>query len=233
MFALLALLAGQDIAPPKIDPCVKYTGLGYAIGFRPAVPRQGDTVELIPMFVEFHGMPLAPVPSECATDWKVEGEGAKLQRDGTLQISASTVPGSEIKFSAQIGGSQGGRGYGSLKVIGAEQKVLSGKFGIAERGICVGNAAEIAFSASGYYTYTRPEDMFETKVSGSGQYTWDEPSGRLVLFHDDGRVYQRGTARWVDSRLVLDDIDPGGPMIADDPSIDASGPHCHLVLAGG
>ncbi|RYD45800.1 MAG: hypothetical protein EOP60_20095, partial [Sphingomonadales bacterium] len=161
MLALLSLLAAQDIEPPKIDPCTEYTGLGYAVGFRPSVPRQGDTVELIAMFVKFHGMPSAPVPAECASDWKIEGEGAELKQGGKLAISAKAVPGAEIKFSAQIGGRGGERGYGSLKVIGAEQKVLSGKFRVTAQTWCdTPVIAEMTFSARGYYTYTLPQDMF-------------------------------------------------------------------------
>lgn len=230
MFALLALLAAQDIPPPPSDKCSDYTGVGYGIGFQPSVPRQGETVELIPMFVKFHGMPREPVPPECARDWQVKGEGVKLLRGGKLKIDAKAVAGSQIQFSAQIGGKTGRRGYGGLTVIAADAQVLSGTFRVVERGTCTGNASEIRFNADGSYNYTRPEDMFETKVSGAGRYTWDAASGRMELHHDDGRLYQRGTARWTNGLLVLDDIDPGGPMISDYANLD---PDCHLVLASG
>lgn len=234
MFALLALIAAQDRVAPPPD-CSQSTGVGYGVGYQPSVPRQGETVTLTAMVVRGYGMPPEPADPKCVEDWKVEGEGVKLLNGGKLRISAKAVPGTEIRFSAHVGGIRGQRGYGSLKIIGANEQVLSGTFhiaerGPAERGICIGNVAEIGFSARGGYTYTRPEDMFETKVTGSGSYKWDAASGRLELFDDDGRLYQRGTARWVDGRLVLDDIDPGGPMSPDDPSL---GLHCHLVLTGG
>ncbi|RYE01076.1 MAG: hypothetical protein EOP61_12240 [Sphingomonadales bacterium] len=224
MFALLTLLAAQDIQPPRIDPCAQYIGLGYTVGFRPSVPRQGDTVELIPMFVQSHGMPVTPVPPECASDWKIEGEGVKLEH-GRLRIGADAVPGAEVKFSAQIGGTGGGRGYGSLKIIGATQKVLAGKFSITAQERCeTPRIAEMTFSARGQFTYTMPDDMFETKVTGSGSYRWDGDTGRLELGGDEQPFKARwtGTAKWVDGSLVLEGIDLGGWSDS-----------CRITLAGG
>lgn len=224
MFALLALLAVQDRVPEPPD-CSESTGVGYGVSYQPAVTRQGDTIELTGMVVRGYGMPPTPASPQCVSDWKVEGEGVKLLRGGKLQISDKAVPGTVIRFSAQIGGIRGERGYGSLKVIGATEKVLSGRFSVAEQSGCTTpRIAEMGFSANGYYNYTLPEDMFETKVTGSGAYRWDGDSGKLELGGSDEpfRAQRIGTAKWIGGALVLEGIDPGGTSVK-----------CRITLTGG
>jgi len=225
MFALLALLAMQNVEPPRIDPCREYAGLGYAVGHRPAVARQGTTVELTGYSVRFNGGPVEPVPAECVRDWKIEGEGVKLLRGGRVEIDAKAVPGTEIRLSAQIGGERGGRGYGSFKIIGLDQKVLSGTFGVRRQERCdTPKIAEMTFSADGHYSHTLPEHMVETMVSGSGRYRWDGDTGKLELGGTaEPFVPQRtGTAKWIEGALVLEGVDPGGSSVS-----------CRITLGGG
>lgn len=226
MFAIVALLVAQDrVPPPVIDPCNEWVGLGYAAGHKPAVARQGDTVELTGFSVRFNGGPVEQVPDACVTDWKVEGEGVKLLKGGKIKIDPSAVPGTEIRFSAQIGGAQGRRGYGSFKIIGLNQKVLSGTFGVRRQERCeTPQIAEMSFSADGHYSYTRPEHMVETMVSGSGRYRWDGDTGKLELGGTaEPFVAERtGTAKWVDGALVLEGVDPSGTSSS-----------CRITLGGG
>lgn len=225
MFALLVLLATQKIEPPRMAPCNEYAGLGYAVAYSPAVPRQGDTLELTGYSVRFNGGPVEPVPAKCVRDWKVEGDGVKLLRGGRIQIDAKAVPGTEIRFSAQIGGEQGGRGYGSFKIIGLEQKVLSGTFGVrTQEGCDTPKIAEMSFSAQGHYSYTLPQHMVETMVSGSGRYRWDGDTGKLELggTAEPFAAQRTGTAKWIDGALVLEGLDPGG-----------SSGSCRITLGGG
>ncbi|MDG2535737.1 hypothetical protein P6144_18900 [Sphingomonas sp. HITSZ_GF] len=233
MLSLFMLLAqGVPVPPtPRDEAC---RGLGFAISYAPRVARQGETVTLVPMRVAGHGMPPEEMPSKCLDDWKVEGAGVKLVREKgsarrQLRIAADAVPGAEIHFWAQ---GENGEAHGRLIVIARDAQVLSGTFGKREQSGCLGaEVSEMAFTADGYYTWTRPDDMFETKVSGSGYYRWDAASGRFELLHGrEGKVLQRGTAKWIDGRLVLDSIEPGGPMGSDDGTNVSK---CHIVFSGG
>ena len=60
----------------------------------------------------------------------------KLLRGARLKIDAKAVPGTEIRFSASIGSKLGGRGYGSFKIIGVDEKVLSGGFSVVSQQGC-------------------------------------------------------------------------------------------------
>jgi hypothetical protein len=234
MFSLLTLLvlAAPTAPSPREDAC---DGVGFAISYAPRVPRQGATVTLVPMRVAGNGRIPEEMPSECLKDWKVEGEGVKLVRaKGSarrqLRIAPDAVPGREIRFTARNGDREV---YGRLVVIARDAQVLSGTFHTVEQGGCWGpEVAEMTFSADGHYTWTRPGEMFETMVSGSGGYRWDAATGVLDLFHPEqpGRVLQHGTAKWVDGRLVLDSIEPGGPMGSADGSMVSK---CHIMLSGG
>ncbi|RYD54267.1 MAG: hypothetical protein EOP60_08045 [Sphingomonadales bacterium] len=205
--------------------CTEFQGIGYAAGYTPSVARQGETIELVPMSVRFHGGPTEPVPLECATDWEVKGEGVKLLPGGKIKIRADAVPGTQINYSGHIGGKGGGRGYGAFTIIGAQQKVLSGTFIVRTQQRChTPKIAEMRFSSNGFYTYTLPADMVESMVSGSGTYRWDGDTGKIELggTSEPFEALKTGTAKWVDGTLVLEGIDPAG-----------SSASCQITLGGG
>lgn len=212
MIALLALAAGPG--------CKQIGTMPVGAELSRSVIRPGNRVGVRLYWVD-GPFGSKDVPLRCVKKLRVAGP-AQLTRDGKVAIASEAKSGDVVTLSMQIGGTPARR---MIRITGRDEQVLTGKWRPRSSEHCRGRLpAEIVFGDDGRYSFTFPEQMVETMISGGGTYSWNQASGALTMsWSPDAH-----TARFEGERLVLTgvefDLPPPPPPGAPAP------PPCRLVL---
>jgi len=208
----LALAAG---------PSCKHVGsspVGAEIGKR--VVRPGDRVTAS---LYYYDGPFGQkdVPRRCVKKLRVTGP-ATLARDGAILIAADARSGDTVTLSMVIGGNPASR---KIRITGRDEQVLTGKWHVVSSEHCQGRMpAEIVFADDGSYTFTFPEQMVETMISGGGKYSWDAATGALKM---SWSPYAQ-TARFDGDKLMFVGVE--FDMVPPPPPGEPAPPPCRMVL---
>lgn len=161
------------------------------------------------------------VPRRCVKKLRVAGP-ARLAKGGAIEIGTEAKSGDIVTLSMEIGGTPARR---AIKITGRDEQVLTGKWRPLASEHCQGRLpAEIVFDDDGRYTFTFPEQMVETMISGGGTYSWDQTSGALTMSWSPGAR----TARFEGDKLLLEGVE--FEMPPPPPPGEPAPPPCRLVL---
>lgn len=215
MFTMLALIgaaAGAD--------CRHIGSSLVGAEISPRVIRPGGHVDV---YLYYRDGPDGPkdIPRRCVKELRVTGP-ARLASDGDIEISDDAKSGDQVVLSMRIGGAPVSR---TLAITGRDEQVLVGKWAPIASERCQGRLpAEIIFDDDGRYTFTFPEQMVETMISGGGTYRWEPATGALTMSGSPGAA----RARFEGDRLVLEGVEFDMPPPP--PPGEPAPPPCRLVL---
>lgn len=217
-----ALVWGQSDV--RADDCQR--GQGWIPRLElPLTIRQGDRVPV--RYGRTHGpdgtYPLSP---KCLRNWKISDPRVKLTKDRlTILVPPDLPPGTEVTILADYDDGHGAAV--GFQVIARDAPTLAGTWRETAREGCEGRRiAEMVFSTAGRFSYTVPEQMVETMVTGAGDYRWDAATGALAMGSAPNFPW-RGTARRAGGTLVLEGINPTGFQLGE------TMPLCRITFSGG
>ena len=224
--ALVALAAAAPlpVADGRPADCERNRGW-IPLAEIPHVVRQGERVPVA--YTRTHGpdgrYPFSP---QCLREWRISDSRVTMSDDRRTIIVPADIPaGTEIRISAAYDDSREVR-IGFV-VLGRDARTLAGSWSEVGRENCAGDRiAELLFSTSGRYSFTRPRDMVETMTSGAGHYRWD-PATNVLEMGDGDRVHWRGKAVREGGALVIEGINLTG--FQNGPDL----PPCRITLRGG
>jgi hypothetical protein len=202
----------------------RHIGRHAYIRVAPLVARPGDRMTLSFVYRDGPDGEKA-VPLQCLQQLRVKGRAA-LERERVVRITGDAASGDKVRVVARIGDSEV---LADITVTGRDEQVLAGQWSQASAEHCYGRRlAELIFTADGRYSYTFPEQAFETMVSGTGSYRWDPATGALALGN------YKGIARRDGGTLTIEGIDIEGvpPVYPPGEAPPDAGP-CRIVLTGG
>lgn len=187
----------------------------------PLIVRQGERVPV--RYSRTHGpdgqYPFSP---ECLRNWTISNPRVKMSPDhGTIIVPPDLPAGTEVTITAAYDKARTVRLR--FHVLGRDEPTLAGTWSESERENCEGRRiAELVFSVEGDFSFTVPEQMVESMVTGSGRYRWDPGTGAL----DMGGLWQ-GKAKRTGHSLVIEGINLTG--FQNGPDL----PTCRITLSGG
>jgi hypothetical protein len=158
-----------------------------------------------------------PTQVDACVEWSIDPiDGVTIDADGLLAIDAAVAAGTVIAVTADVESGRRILAANFTVYVPLEADIL-GYWGEVMQLPCDGGAPfvpepvipELVFRDTGEFTVTWTP--FETYIDYGGTFTYDEPTGALVLTVDGGNyippdVDGEGTATVVDGQLVLEDI---------------------------
>jgi len=218
---ILAMFAALAVQADNLE-CDRIASHPSGAGLPREVIRPGDKVAISFQWLD-GPFGTKDIPRECITRLEVSGP-AELLRDGSVRILDDARSGDELVVSMRIGTKERRQ---TFPITGRDEQTLAGVWRESRRENCEGRRiAELVFTLSGAFSYTVPEQMVETMVTGSGRYRWDPATGALDMGGED-RFYWHGRAVRTPDGLVIEGINPTGFQNGPDM------PVCRIILSGG